>query len=238
MLRFRWPLAVVSLSFASCTGSVTFRSPVDWTMDVGAYYGSNFHNVQDLVSNEVIASIACPGPGTAGDAACQMKVPASGAGSDIVLRCNESSVCDPEPYRFIEDLGVQDLSALSEPHLAVVDKVELREVELTIHTNSTNVALPAFQVRWGATSATSGTAMTTTYVLGEVPEIAAGETGEIVVTLDHDEFDRLDAYIRATSSEVRFFLATTYDAEPTVGIPMGEVDVTVGLIIKASGDLR
>lgn len=238
MLRFRWPLAVVSLSFASCTGSVTFRSPVNWTMDVGAYYGSNFHNVQDLVTNEVISSIACSGPGLAGDAECQMKVPMSGAGSDILLRCNESSVCDPEPYQFIEDLGVQDLSALAEPHLAVVDKVELREVELTIHTNSTNVDLPAFQVRWGATSATSGTAMTTTYVLGSVPAITAGQTGEIVVTLDQEQFEDLDAYVRTTSSEVRFFLATTYDAEPTVGIPTGDVDLTVGLIIKASGDLR
>lgn len=238
MLRFRSALAVVSLSFASCTGSVTFRSPVEWTMDVGAYYGASFHNVQDLVANETIQVIACPGPGSSGDAACQSKVPASGAGSDIVLRCNEASVCDPEPYRFVEDLGVQDLAELADPQVGVLDRVELREVELTIHTNSTNVALPEFEVRWGPKSSTIGTAMDTTFRLASVPAIAVGETGELVVDLDRAQFEDLDAYVRATSSEVRFFLATTYDAEPNVPIPTGMVDLTVGLIIRATGDLR
>jgi len=216
---------------------VTFRSPVDWTMDLGAYYGSNFHSVPTLVANEKIQSISCT-PGPSGDASCQSNVPTSGAGSDIVLTCNAQSLCDPEPYRFVEDLGVQDLSDLADPHIGVLDKVELLRVELTIHTNTSNVALPQLDVRWGPKSSTTGTALTTSFVLGSVAGLTAGQTGDVAVTLDQAQFEQLDAYVRATSSEVRFFVATTYDAEPTVAIPTGMIDLTVGLIIKASGDLR
>lgn len=240
MLRFRPVLAVASLAFASCSGSVTFRSPVDWLLDVGEYYGGSYSKIAGLLTqDQVIDRISCSGPGDVGDQECQDKVPMSGAGSDLVMLCNDQNLCDPEPYRFVEDLGVHDLRKLAEPNISVVDRVRLLEVELTLHTNTTNVDLPSFEVRWGPVSSTTGTVATTTYALGSVPAIAAGQTGMVEdIVLDQAQFDRLDEYIKGTSTEVRFFLATTYDAEPDVGIPLGRLDVTLGLIIKASGSLR
>lgn len=236
MLRLRTFVASVGLFLVSCTGSITFRSPVDYTIDLSAY-SSRYAAVSGLVASNMIASLPCS-PGAAGDAACMAPVPASGNGSDVVLHCSTAGYCDPDPYPFVQDLGVQDFSSLASSHVSVLDRLELARMDLTVDANTANVAVPSFEVRWGSESSSAMQLDTTTQRLATVPMIAVGQTGVIDVTLDDAGLAALTAYLHGTSKKARFFLRSNLDVNPGQPIPSGSMMVTVGFIVRASGQLH
>lgn len=237
MLSFRLLAGALALLFVSCTGSITFRSPVSYTVDLGAY-SSRYTSVPGLVAGDTVSSSLPCTPGAAGDALCQSIVPSSGAGSDVVLRCNASGACDPEPHPLVQDLGVQDFGELSSDRVNVLDHLELVRIELTVDSNTANVAIPPIEVRWGTESASSAQLDSTTQRLATVPMIAVGQTGDVQVTLDDAGLAALTNYLHGTSERVRFFLRSNLDVGPGQPIPSGKLDVTVGFIIRASGQLR
>lgn len=238
MLSFRSLVIASALLFVSCTGSVTFRSPASYTLDIGAY-SSQYTSVTGLVTGNMVASIPCtPGPGPGGDQLCQAAVPTSGAGSDIVMHCSASGACDPDPVPYVEDLGVQDFSQLASGRVSVLDHLELVRIELTVDQNTSNVAIPAIEVRWGSESSSASQLDTTTQRLATLPMIPVGQTGDVAVTLDDAGMAALTDYLHGTSQRARFFLRSNVDLSPGQQLPSGTLAVTVGFIVRASGQLR
>lgn len=230
MLSIRPLAGLLALLFVSCTGSITFRSPVSYTLDLNAY-SSRYAFL--AVGTGTVNSVPCSQP--TGDAYCDGLVP---VGSDVAMRCNASNVCDPEPQPLVQDLGVQDFSELSSGRVSVLDHLELVRIDLAVDRNTSNVAIPPIEIRWGTESASSSQLDTTTQRLATLPMIAVGETGEIVVTLDDAGLSALTDYLHGTSQRVRFFLRSNVDVDPGQPIPSGQLDVTVGFVIRASGQLR
>lgn len=240
MTSLRILTATTAFLLSACTGSVTFRSTLHQSVDLDMY-ASTFTSA-GLASGgpggNTVANVPCAPQGPSGDALCQAIVPASGAGSDIVLRCNATGHCDPEPYRVVADLGVQDLHEVTSAKVSVIDHFELIGIDAVAETNTANIDIPAFELRWGSESASTGNLATSTQLLAHVPAIASGSTGNIDVSIEDAGLAALDAYLRDTSSRVRFFLVTNLDLQPGQALPAGHIDLTVGLIIRASGRLR
>lgn len=222
---------MAAIALSSCTGSVTFRSPVDYRVVLDAYT-SQFAAQGFAGTNPV----PCTQPG--GDAMCQSYVTPGLPGEDIVLKCDAQNRCDPEPYPFTMDLGVQDLTVLAEPQISVVDRLQLVRVDLSFRTNTANIGLPPFELRWGSESASVGNLASTTQRLALVPIVDRGYTGAVPVVLDEAGLAALDTFVQSTSTRVRFFLVTVIDVEPATPLPAGAVDLQLGLIIRASGKIR
>ena len=231
MFRARFLASVFALGLTSCTGSVTFFSTVDYSVHLDAY--TDTFAQQGLAGT---SAIPCQQPN--GDQFCQSKIVGSQAGSDIVLRCNAQNQCDPDPYPMTLDLGVQDLDALADAQISVVDRIQINDVQLTLVTNTANQAVPPFELRWGSESSSSTNLLATTQSLALVDPIAVGTTGDVPITLNPVGLDALDAYVRDTSGRIRFFLVTAFDVEPTVALPAGDVNLQVRLTVRASGQLR
>ncbi len=184
-----------------------------------------------------IAELPCS-PGPSGDVACQMLVPSSGSGSDVVMRCDAGGHCDPEPYPLVQALGVQDFSELASSRVSVLDHLELVRLELTVDQNSSNIDIPAIEIRWGTESASASAFDATTQRLATLPVIPAGQTGDMLVTLDEAGLSALTDHLHGTSQRASFFLRSAIDVEPGQSIPTGTLGVTVGFVIRASGQLR
>jgi hypothetical protein len=229
---------LVSFAFllSACSGSITFRSPVDYTADLDAY--SSAYASAGLVYMSSITNVTCPSSDDAGDAACQDMVDAANPGSGITVHCNSSLKCDPAAYKFLIDLGVQDLEDLANPEVSVIDRIELLRVEAARLTNTANIDVPASELHWGTESSSSANLGTSTQRLASVPVMTQGVTGPLDITLNDAGLTALDSYIQNTSTKVRFFLITELDLAPGQAIPAGKIEMTLGLIIRATGRLR
>lgn len=235
MLSLRSLAGLLALLFVSCTGSITFRSPASYSLDMAAY--SSRYTTAGLVNGTTLKSTSCT-PGSVGDAYCQGLVNAASPGTDVVMKCSAGGLCDPEPQPYVQDLGVQDFSELSSGRVSVLDHLELVGIELTVDQNTSNVAIPPVEIRWGTESASAAQLDTTTQRLATLPMIAVGTTGDVQVTLDDAGLTALTEYLHGTSQRVRFFLRSNVDVGPGQPIPAGKLDVTVAFVIRASGQLR
>lgn len=231
----RFFVASLALVLGSCNGSITFRSTIDYAVDLDMY-SMSFTN-SGLAPNNTISSVTCT-PGTAGDTFCQAIADGANSNNDIVVKCNAMSRCDPEPYRLVVDLGVQDLVDLTTAHVSVLDHLELIDVDAIRDTNTTNFDVPASELRWGSESASVANLTSSTQQLATVPAMPHASTGPLDITVNAASLDALDTYVRNTSPKIRLFLVTSIDLAPGQALPAGDIAMTVGLIIRASGRLR
>ena len=222
MVRFVFFAALFALT--SCQSGATASFPIGVELAVDA---SELALPESLRDGAVIASVPC---GPSGMCPSTAEVP---------ITC-EADVCDPAPRTLtilVGDVDVDEEAGDARRIVRSFDTIRIDEVTYRIERNTLTVPTSELEIFWGPVTAVGIDESMGVRLLGTLPPLAAGTTGEGEVVLDAAGSAAFSQYFEDVAHRFRFFVRTTVDLEPGQAWPEGEVEAAVRMGVTLEGSL-
>jgi hypothetical protein len=118
-----------------------------------------------------------------------------------------------------------------------VDRVELLTATYNLPANTFTLPIGEIEIHWGPAGAVSLDPAQGVRLLGRLPPIAAGSTGEGTISLDATGNQALSDYVAGTEARVRFFARTAFDLDPGDPFPEGRANIELKFRVRVEGSL-
>jgi len=222
MVRFFFLAALFALT--SCQSGATASFPIGVELSVDA---NELSLPESLRDGAVIASVPC---GPSGMCPSTAEVP---------ITC-EADVCDPAPRTLtilVGEVDVDEAAGDAREIFRSIDTIRIDEVTYRIERNTLTVPTSELEIFWGPATAVGIDESMGVRLLGTLPPLAAGTTGEGAVVLDAAGSAAFSQYFEDVAHRFRFFVRTTVDLEPGQAWPEGEVEAAVRMGVTLEGSL-
>ncbi len=212
---------------ASCAGgaSATFPVGVEASLDT-ADFALPMELREEDPSGDRVRALPCGPMGMC---------PSSG---DVPITC-EAGTCDPAAQTVSAVVGDADIDELAGDVgeiFSSIDTIEILALDYNIERNTLTIPTEPLEIYWGPAGAVDIDSPAV-HLLGTVPAVDAGTTGEGAIGLDAAGNAAFSSHFETTSHRFRFFTRTTVDLDPGQRWPEGAIDVQVRMSVRVEGSI-